>query len=131
MKKLLFTLLFIAGSFVYVYSQDSLQQYTGRYNFPEGSVVREINVTVENNALMMGSMMGNANLVKDSEDNFRMPGFNGLAMFKRDSNKKVNTVSIDVMGLKLEGIKETSATPGSSADQPIIIIWERKLLTSP
>lgn len=133
MKKLLFTLFFIAGSLVYLYAQDSLQQYTGKYNFPEGSVVREITVSLENNTLQVGSMIGSATLVKETEDSFTMPAFNATAMFKRDSNKKITNVSIDVMGLKLEGTKEaeTAATQGSTAEKPIIIIWERKFLTTP
>lgn len=133
MKKLLLTLVFITGFFACLYSQDTLHQYTGKYNFPEGSVVREITVTIENNSLMMGSPIGNASLVKETEDSFAMPGFNGIALFKRDSNKKITTVSIDILGLKLEGTKEseTAASQGGSADKPIIIIWERKLLTTP
>ena len=133
MKKVLFTLFFIAGFFVYVYSQNSLQQYAGKYNFPEGSVVREITVSVENNLLMMGSLVGTANLIKENDDSFTMPALNGIAMFKRDNNKKITHVTIDVMGLKLEGTKdsEIAAGEGGSGDKPIIIIWERKFLTSP
>lgn len=133
MKKLLFTLIFTTGTLMYVHSQESLNQYAGKYNFPEGSAVREIIVIVENNTLQIGSLVGTASLIKESDDNFTIPAFNGLAIFKRDSNKKITNIFIDLMGLKLDGIKEadTSANQSGSSDKPIIIIWDRKLLTSP
>ncbi|MEO7310801.1 MAG: hypothetical protein ABIX01_10420 [Chitinophagaceae bacterium] len=132
MKKILCTLCVIAGFFMNGYCQDNLQQYTGKYNFCEGSLVREITVTFENNLLQACSFLGVVSLVKYGEDNFTMPALNGTAMFKRDGNKKINNLSIDLMGLKLEGTKEAEAAsgPGTSTDKPIIIIWERKFLTA-
>jgi len=133
MKKLLLTFLFIAGVFVYCHSQDTLRQYSGKYNFPEGSVVREITLSVENNTLMLGSLLGSASLIKETEDSFTLPAFNGMAVFKRDSNKKITNITIDISGLKLEGTKDTESIngQGTSSDKPIIIIWETKLLTTP
>ncbi len=133
MKKISFTLFFIAGSLMYLNAQDSLQQYTGKYHFPEGSVVREITVSLENNTLQVGSLIGTTVLVKEIEDSFSMHGLNATAIFKRNSNKKITNISLDVMGVKLEGHKEAEITAAQSGqtDKPIIIIWERKFLTTP
>ena len=43
---------------------DSLQEYTGKYNFPEGSPVTEIGVIVESGVLTATSVMGNSELKK-------------------------------------------------------------------
>jgi len=82
---------------------------------------------------MMGSLIGSASLLKENDDSFSLPAFNGIATFKRDTNRRITNLTIDLMGLKLEGTKdvETAASQGGSGDKPIIIIWERKLLTSP
>ena len=57
MKKA-FLSLFILFGFITVNAQtDSLQQYTGKYKFPDGSPVAEITMAVDNGLLMASSAL--------------------------------------------------------------------------
>ena len=58
MKKVFFSLLVMVGFVTANAQTDSLQQYTGKYTFPDGSPVAEISVTVDNGILMASSAMG-------------------------------------------------------------------------
>jgi len=89
--------------------QDSLQEYTGKYKFPEGSVVTEITVTIENGVLYATSLMGNSELKKIEKDIFEVVAYSGKATFKRNEEAKLNGVKIEVEDLILEGTKEISS----------------------
>lgn len=92
---------------VTVHAQDStLQEYTGKYKFPDGSVVTEIDVTLENGILTSNSTAGTSTLEKLGTDSFSVVSFQGVAVFKRDDNKKITKVVIDAMGYHLEGTKD-------------------------
>lgn len=86
----------------------TLQQYVGRYKFPDGSVVAEVTVAVEDTLLTMSSAAGTSALEKKSDDVYVIVQFQGTAKFNRDANKKVIGVSIDAMGYQLEGTKSES-----------------------
>ncbi len=106
MKKMFFSFLMI-GFFVIANAQDaSLQQYTGKYRFPDGSVVTEIAVTIEGGVLTSSTSAGNSVLERVNADTFSVVSFQGTAVFKRDANKKIIGVVIDAMGYHLEGIKD-------------------------
>jgi hypothetical protein len=83
----------------------TLQQYTGKYKFPDGSVVTEVTVTLENGGLIMTSAVGTSTLEKTGDDLFAITQFEGSALFKRDANKKIIGVSINAQGYSLEGTK--------------------------
>ncbi len=85
------------------------QQYVGNYKFPEGSVVTEVTVAIEDTVLTMSSSAGNSLLEKQSEDLYTIIQFQGTAKFNRDANKKIIGVSIVAMGYELEGTKEQPA----------------------
>jgi hypothetical protein len=105
MKKIIFTLL-ILMAFGFVNAQtDSLQQYTGKYVFPEGNPVTEIYVAIENGVLMGSSAMGNSEFKKINGDEFEIVAYGGIATFKRDSTGKVNSLRIQVQDLDMEGQK--------------------------
>ena len=91
---------------VTISAQDTLQQYTGKYIFPDGSVVPEVDVTLTEEALYMSSVAGTSSLVQLGIDSFAITEFNGIALFKRNEDKKVNAVYIDAMGYVLEGKKQ-------------------------
>lgn len=96
------------GAVVFVNAQDkdsTLQDFVGKYKFPEGSIVAEVTVSVEGAGLVMGSSIGTSALVKIGEDLFSITAYDGSAQFKRDSNKKVIGVSINAGGYALEGTK--------------------------
>ena len=83
-----------------------LKQYVGKYKFPEGSVVNEIVVNIENGGLNMLASVGASPLEKKEGDDFFITMFQGVATFKRNADKKVIGVSISAMGYNLEGTKE-------------------------
>lgn len=87
--------------------QDStlLQQYVGKYKFPDGSVVADVTVAIENGAMTMTSSAGVSPLEKQAEDLYAITQFQGTAKFNRDANKKVIGVSINAQGYLLEGTK--------------------------
>jgi hypothetical protein len=105
MKKLLLFLL-IAVISVTTNAQDSLQQYVGKYIFPDGSVVPDVEVTINDGALIMSSVAGISSLVRSGVDSFTVTEFSGLAVFKRGDDKKVIGVYIDAAGYILEGKKQ-------------------------
>lgn len=98
-----------------VHAQESakdstLEQFVGKYTFPDGSVVAEVNVALENGALTMSSSAGVSLLEKQGEDLYTITQFQGTAKFKRDTNKKIIGVSINAMGYELEGTKANAST---------------------
>ena len=109
MKKILLFVFALTGSFI-LYAQqtpstDSLKEYTGKYKFPEGSVVTEVNIVLENGILQATSMMGNSELKKIEKDLFEVVAYSGTAQFKRGQEGKVNGVKIEVDDLILDGTK--------------------------
>jgi hypothetical protein len=106
MKQLFFSLLLL-GSFSLAQAQtDSLQEYTGKYKFPDGSPVTEIGVVIENGVLTATSAMGNSELKKtDSKDVFEIVAYGGTATFKRNAEGKISGVQIQVQDVNMEGTK--------------------------
>jgi len=93
-------------------AQDTtLKEFTGKYVFPEGSVVPDVDVVLQDGALSMTSAAGSSSLVKLGVDSFQIVEFSGTAVFRRGEDKKVNLVHIDAMGYILDGTK----MPGSWA----------------
>jgi len=89
---------------------DSLQEYTGKYNFPEGSPVTEIGVIVESGVLTATSVMGNSELKKsDTKDVFELVAYSGLASFKRNEDGKIIGLFIQVQDINMEGTKAEPA----------------------
>jgi len=86
----------------------SLQQYSGVYKFPEGSVVPSVEIKMENGGLMATSQMGSAALERISKDTFNLLTYNGTVFFTRDADSKVNGIHIEVQDIILEGKKESA-----------------------
>lgn len=109
MKKI-FLSLFVLISFSALRAQtDSLQEYTGKYKFPEGSPVTEIGVIVENGVLTATSAMGNSELKKtDAKDVYEIVAYGGTATFKRNGDNKITTLLIQVQDVTMEGTKSES-----------------------
>lgn len=105
MKKLYFFLL----SFAFIATanaQDSLQQYVGKYIFPDGAPVPDVEVTLADGVLAMGSVAGNSALIQLGVDSFQIVQFSGTAVFKHAEDKKVNAVHIEAGGYILDGKKQ-------------------------
>jgi hypothetical protein len=115
MKKLLLLSFLFLGCSFFVNAQQApakdttLQQYVGKYKFPDGSVVADVTVVLEDGGLTMSSSAGASVLEKQGEDLYNIVQFQGTAKFNRDDNKKVVGVSINAMGYQLEGTKVEEA----------------------
>ena len=105
MKKVLLSL-FVTVAFLSVNAQtDSLQQYTGKYKFPDGSPVAEITISVDNGTLMAASAMGSTEFKKTSTaDVFEIVAYGGTATFKKTEGK-ITSVQILVGDVNIEGAK--------------------------
>jgi hypothetical protein len=113
MKKIVFSL--IATLFIIAASAQTepapkppLEDFVGKYVFPDGSVVPEVDVILSNNALTMSSTAGTSVLAELGIDSFQIVEFSGIAVFKRGDDKKVNSVHIEAMGYILDGQKKSS-----------------------
>jgi hypothetical protein len=105
MRKLVLSFFAISLSIIAVAQQDTtLQQYTGKYKFPEGSVVTEVTVAIENGVLLANSPMGSSELKKTEADVFEIVAYGGTATFKRTEGK-VSGVQMIVGDMILEGTK--------------------------
>jgi hypothetical protein len=92
-------------------AQDSTQkQFVGKYRFPEGSVVPDVDVVIDNGVLMMNSSAGTSTLELVKTDTFTITSFNGTAVFKRNDAKKVIGVHIDAGGYVLDGVKDSASS---------------------
>ena len=112
MKRISVTLLGLLAVFM-VNAQtsptDSLQHYVGKYKFPAGSAVEEVNVTVDKDMLYISSTMGSSELKKINGDVFELVAYQGLTTFKRSPEGKVNAIRIEVGETLLEGPKSEPA----------------------
>ena len=119
-----FLSLFILFGFLAANAQtDSLQQYTGKYKFPDGSPVTEITMTVENGLLMAGSAMGSTEFKQTSTaDVFEIGAYGGTATFQRKEGK-VSGLQIQVGEVDMEGEK----TEGLLCLQlnSLLLLWQR------
>lgn len=88
-------------------SDSTLKEFVGKYHFPDGSVVTEATVVLDNGILCVLTSAGNSILEKTSTaDVFAITSFQGMAAFKRNDAKKIVGVIIDAMGYHLEGTKD-------------------------
>ena len=116
MKKA-FLSLFILFGFITVNAQtDSLQQYTGKYKFPDGSPVAEITIAVDNGLLMASSAMGTTEFKPTSTvDVYEIVAYGGTATFKRKEGKVVGMQilvgDVNIEGTKTEGLNGTDFSP--------------------
>jgi len=85
-----------------------LEDFVGRYVFPDGSVVPDVTVTLSGDALTMTSSAGTSALTELGRDSFSIVEFSGTAVFKRGDNKKVNAVHIEAGGYVLDGQKQNN-----------------------
>ncbi len=111
MKKTLFSFLVIFFTMAVSAQTDTLQEYTGKYKFPEGNPVSEISVVVEGGILTATSAMGNSELKKtDTKDVFEVVAYAGTATFNRGDDGKIKTMRVQVQDVDMEGTKEAGST---------------------
>ena len=109
MKKYFFSLLMIIGSLCLNAQTDSLEQYTGKYKFPDGSPVTEIGIVIENGTLIATSAMGNSEFRRtDTKDVFEVVAYAGTATFRRNDQNRVVGMLIQVQDITMEGTRSDS-----------------------
>jgi hypothetical protein len=105
MKKIVLSLIVLFGFLAVNAQTDSLQQYTGKFKFPDGSPVTEITVSVDNGLLMAASAMGSTEFKPTSTpDVFEIVVYGGTATFKKKEGK-VTSLQILVGDINMEGEK--------------------------
>jgi hypothetical protein len=90
--------------------QDTLQQYAGKYKFPAGGPVTEVEVVYADGALTMNSAAGSSALRFEKGDEFTIVSYDGTAIFTRNAQKKISGVHIEAMGYVLDGTKDETGT---------------------
>ncbi|MGH2552466.1 MAG: hypothetical protein ACRDEB_02050 [Chitinophagaceae bacterium] len=106
MRKIFFSVIMSVGLLTLHAQQDSLQQYAGKYIFPEGSPVTEIMVTLDSSGLTAISALGSSELRKIEGDDFSIIAYGGLATFKRNAENKISGVHIIVGDINMVGTKK-------------------------
>jgi hypothetical protein len=101
----LFALIFCL-SFAGFAQQDTLQQYTGKYKFPAGSVITEAEVVYADGVLTVNSSAGASPLRFEKDDQFTIVNFDGTAIFTRNAQRKIAGVHIEAMGYVMDGTKD-------------------------
>jgi hypothetical protein len=107
MKKIVLSL-FIALSVnsLYAQSDSTLNEFTGRFVFPEGGIIADATVVLEGGQLSMITSVGTSVLTKSGIDSFTIVEYSGLAVFKRSAENKINGIHIDAAGYIMDGAKE-------------------------
>jgi hypothetical protein len=103
-----------------------LSDFVGKYVFPDGSVVPDVTVALNGDALTITSVAGSSALTELGIDSFTIVEFSGVAVFKRGDDKKVNGVHIEAQGYVLDGQKQS----GGAWAFTIYILPDRKFLKS-
>ena len=85
-----------------------LEDFVGKYVFPEGSPVPDVDVVVSSGVLNMTSSAGSSTCTRLGADSFFIDQFSGTAVFKRGEDQKVNAVHIEAGGYVLDGQKQSS-----------------------
>ena len=107
MKKMICSAVLLLSVFFASAQVDSLAEYTGKYKFPEGGPVTQVTVSVDNSGLHASSDAGESQLTPTgNKDEFAITAFGGIAIFKRNAEKVITGVTIQVSEMIMEGTKQ-------------------------
>ncbi|RYY59277.1 MAG: hypothetical protein EOO05_13760 [Chitinophagaceae bacterium] len=109
MKKFLFSAVLLMTVYIASAQVDSLQEYTGKYKFPDGSPVTVVTISIANGALYAEAEVGGSPLTRIGADVYSVDAFGGVATFKRNTDKKITGVKIEVEDTVMEGTKTEPA----------------------
>ena len=111
MKKIFFGLLvLLAFSSVKAQTDSTLQEFTGKFKYPEGTPFAEITTVIENGILMANSSLGSSEFKKtDTKDVFDIVAYSGVATYKRNAEGKITSLRIQVQDIDVEGAKSDGA----------------------
>ena len=110
MRKIILSILLCAVMMNSSAQDSTLQEYTGKYKFPPGGMIPEVDITLSNDILTITAVLGSAPLEKVSRDTFLIPSYgNAMVYFYRNAESKVNAIKIDTGNDVMEGKKEGMA----------------------
>jgi len=89
---------------------DSLKEYTGKYKFTEGTPFSEVTIILQNGTLTASSEAGSSDLKRREGDTFDIVAYGGTAVFKRNEEKKIKKLQVQVDDLDVEGDKAEERT---------------------
>ena len=128
MKKVLLMGIVFLGVMATVQAQSSsLNDYIGKYTFAAGSPVAEVSLTIEDSSLIINSAMGSTPLEKKGVDSFYLAAYDALVIFKRDANKAVESIGINVQGMELLGKRIAASSIALMEDNYYEKLWANKL----
>lgn len=128
MKKVLLMGFVFLGIMVTVHAQSSsLNDYIGKYTFAAGSPVAEVSLTIEDSSLIINSAMGSTPLEKKGVDSFYLAAYDALVIFKRDANKSVESIGINVQGMELLGKRVAATSVALNEDTFYEKMWANKV----
>lgn len=115
MKKiLLFIILAISFSGIKAQVKIDLDEYIGRYVFPEGNLAEDAIVSIINDStLNISASIGECDLRYMTGDTFSLPQYGGQIVFIRNEQNKIESfkISIPMAGIEeLEAHKEVKAS---------------------
>lgn len=85
---------------------NAMGEFTGTFKFNQGSPVEKVNVEIKEGKLYGSSDQGTAELKPTSEkDKFELVGYDGTAIFKRDSSGKVSGLELNIQGNNMKATK--------------------------
>ena len=130
MKKMIMMLVVMLGIMTVANAQNNpFKDYLGKYVFASGSPVAEVTMTAEDSSLVINSAMGSVPLEKKGVDTFYLAQYDALVIFKRASDKSVESVSIAVQGMDLVGTKEAAVASSASKEEEFQLqLWEEKVV---
>lgn len=106
----IFSLAFLLCAFFSVAAQPkdtTLNEYVGKYSFPEGSFVTTAEITLVDTVLSVTSSQGSSVLQKMGKDTFALTAFDGgLMYFYRNTSGRVARIKVEVGDILLEGNKD-------------------------
>jgi len=113
---------------VQAHTDTTLNEYTGKYHFPSGSIVRHINISIEDSTtLFVKATLGSVYLNKVAADSFSVDDYSGYVVFIRNEAKSVVglRVKVNKPDVDMEGTKDTDPVSNNSSS-PVTIINDRK-----
>jgi hypothetical protein len=129
MKKTIMMVVVMLGIMTAVNAQNSpFKDYLGKYVFASGSPVAEVTMTADDSALVINSAMGSTPLEKKGVDTFYLAAYDALVIFKRASDKSIESVSIAVQGMELVGTKEAPVASSATKEEEFQLqVWAEKV----
>lgn len=81
-------------------------EYTGRYIFPEGTMVDDAVITLSNDTLSATVALGSVVLVPAEQDSFVIPQYGGTVTFVRNGQNRITSLKVSI---PMGGIEELEA----------------------